>query len=48
MKFEDRKDAGIQLAEALEKFRSEEPFVFALSKGGVVLGAEVAKNWMLL
>jgi len=44
MKFEDRKDAGIRLAEALEKFKSEEPVVFALSKGGVVLGAEIASK----
>jgi len=44
MKFEDRKDAGIRLAEALEKFKSEEPIVFALSKGGVVLGAEIARK----
>ena len=42
MKFEDRKDAGMLLAEALEKFKSEEPIVFALSKGGVVLAAEIA------
>lgn len=42
MKFENRKDAGIRLAEALEKFKSEEPIVFALSKGGAILGAEIA------
>lgn len=42
MKFKDRKDAGIRLAEALEKFKSEEPIVFALSKGGAILGAEIA------
>lgn len=44
MKFEDRKDAGIRLAGALEKFKSEEPVVFALSKGGVVLAAEIARK----
>jgi len=44
MKLEDRKDAGIRLAEALEKYKSEEPIVFALSKGGVVLGAEIASK----
>lgn len=44
MKFEDRKDAGVRLAEALEKFKSEETIVFALSKGGVVVGAEIASK----
>ena len=44
MKFDDRKDAGMRLAEALEKFKSEEPVVFALSKGGVVLAAEIASK----
>lgn len=44
MKFEDRKDAGVRLAEALEKFKSDEPIVFALSKGGVVLAAEIASK----
>lgn len=42
MKFENRKDAGLRLAGALEKFKSEEPLVFALSKGGLVLAAEIA------
>ena len=42
MKFENRKDAGLRLAGALEKFKSEEPLVFALTKGGLVLAAEIA------
>jgi len=40
--FRDRKDAGIRLANALEKYRGQEVVVFALPRGGVVLGAEIA------
>ena len=40
--FRDRKDAGIRLANALEKYRGQEVIVFALPRGGVVLGAEIA------
>lgn len=41
--FSDRADAGRQLAEALEGFRSAHPLVLALPRGGVVVGAEIAR-----
>jgi len=44
MLFKNRKDAGIQLAEALEKFQREDVIVLALPRGGVVLGAEIANK----
>ncbi len=40
--FQDRKDAGIRLAAALEGYRGQDVIVFALPRGGVVLGAEIA------
>lgn len=43
MHFRDRSDAGIQLAHVLRKFRGENGIVYALPRGGVVLGAEVAR-----
>lgn len=44
MLFKDRKDAGIQLAERLSHFRGRENIiVLALPRGGVVVGAEVAR-----
>jgi putative phosphoribosyl transferase len=42
--FKDRADAGKQLARALEKFRAANPLVLALPRGGVVVGAEVART----
>ena len=42
MGFADRTDAGRQLAEALKRFRGQEAVVYALPRGGVVLGVEVA------
>jgi len=42
--FKDRKDAGIRLADALEEYRGQDVIVFALPRGGVVLGAEIAKK----
>ena len=44
MLFTDRKEAGILLAEALEKYRGEDIVVFALPRGGVPLGVEIAKK----
>ncbi len=44
MLFQDRKDAGIRLADALEKYAGEDAVVFALPRGGVELGAEIAKR----
>ncbi|MGH7197003.1 MAG: phosphoribosyltransferase [Candidatus Saccharimonadales bacterium] len=42
MRFADRKEAGALLAEKLQKYR-EHAVVYALPRGGVVLGAEIAK-----
>ncbi|MDD2522620.1 MAG: phosphoribosyltransferase family protein [Anaerolineaceae bacterium] len=44
MLFQDRKDAGARLAQALEIFSNQDVVVFALPRGGVVLGAEIAKK----
>jgi len=40
--FRDRKDAGSKLARVLEPYREESPAVFALPRGGVPVGYEVA------
>jgi len=40
--FRDRRDAGGKLARALEPYREELPAVFALPRGGVPVGYEVA------
>lgn len=42
--FRDRVDAGKKLAEELKKYKSEGMVVYALPRGGVVLGAEVARE----
>lgn len=44
MLFKNRKDAGIKLADALEKYKGEDVIVLALPRGGVVLGAEIANK----
>lgn len=41
--FRDRQNAGRQLAQALERFRSKCPLVLGLPRGGVVVGAEIAR-----
>ncbi|PSH63007.1 phosphoribosyltransferase [Phyllobacterium brassicacearum] len=41
--FEDRADAGRQLANALRRYRGEDVVVLALPRGGVAVAAEVAK-----
>lgn len=41
--FENRSEAGKRLALALEEYRHEKPIVLALPRGGVPIGAEIAK-----
>lgn len=41
--FQDRRDAGIRLAAALEHLKPEDPVVLALPRGGVPVGYEVAR-----
>ena len=43
MHFRDRADAGEQLAQALKKYQRQDGVVYALPRGGVVLGAIVAR-----
>ena len=40
--FQDRQDAGLQLAAALERFRSSNPLILALPRGGVPVAFEIA------
>ena len=42
--FEDREDAGRRLAERLAPYAGERPVVFALPRGGVPVGAKVARS----
>lgn len=44
MLFEDREDAGRQLARALVKYKSRHPAILALPRGGVPVAAEVAEQ----
>jgi putative phosphoribosyl transferase len=41
--FRDRRDAGRRLGERLEPYRAEQPDIVALPRGGVPVGAEVAR-----
>lgn len=41
--FADRADAGRQLAAVLERYRSADPVILALPRGGVPVAAEVAR-----
>ena len=41
--FEDRKDAGKRVGEALESYRDRDPLVLAIPRGGVEVGYEAAK-----
>ena len=43
MIFESRQQAGILLAKKLKKFRNSNAIVYALPRGGVIVGAEIAK-----
>ena len=44
MIFRDREDAGKKLAHALLSYKGQEIVVYALPRGGVVLGAEIARE----
>jgi len=44
MFFEDRGDAGRQLAERLARYKEDCPVVFALPRGGVPVGAEISRS----
>ena len=44
MLFRDRNDAGRQLAARLASFRGSDPVVLALPRGGVPIGAEIART----
>jgi putative phosphoribosyl transferase len=41
--FRDREDAGRRLAERLARYQGENPMIFALPRGGVPVGYEVAR-----
>lgn len=41
--FNDRKDAGKQLAHALQKYKDKKPLVLAIPRGGVEVGYQVAR-----
>lgn len=47
MKFKNRQDAGRLLAGAIKEYRGKKVVVFAFSRGGVVVGAELAKKLMV-
>src|SRR5438874_7072838 len=42
--FEDRREAGRRLAAALKEFRGSDSLIVAVPRGGVVVGAEVARE----
>lgn len=42
--FEDRKDAGLQLAERLARYKGKNVIILALPRGGVPVGYEVART----
>lgn len=44
MQFKDRVEAGRKLAEALRKYKGEDAVIYALPRGGVVLGYEIARD----
>lgn len=41
--FKDRTDAGRRLAKRLESFKGKDVVIYALPRGGVIIGAEIAK-----
>lgn len=44
MRFRDRSEAGVRLAELLSQYRGAQPLVLALPRGGVAVGFEVARS----
>lgn len=44
MYFKDRQDAGARLAEALKQYAGKDLIIYALPRGGVVLGAILSKQ----
>lgn len=44
MIFKDRQEAGIYLAEKLEKYKNSDAEVYALPRGGVVVAAQIARQ----
>ena len=44
MRFNNRVEAGKSLAEALKTYKGEDVVIYALPRGGVVLGYEIAKE----
>ncbi len=44
MYFKDRADAGKKLSKALEKYRNKDAVIYALPRGGVILGKEISKQ----
>jgi predicted phosphoribosyltransferase len=44
MSYANRQDAGKRLARALRRFKGKDTIVLALPRGGIVLGAEVARE----
>ncbi len=43
MMFRDRSDAGRRLAERLETYRTQDPLVLAIPRGGVPVGCEISR-----
>ena len=44
MHYKNRKQAGQLLAQAVEKYKGEDAVVYALPRGGVEVGAEIAEQ----
>jgi putative phosphoribosyl transferase len=43
IRFRNRSDAGRRLAKALDRYRDQDVVIYALPRGGVVLGVEIAR-----
>ena len=42
--FENRAEAGLQLAKALKSYENEHPIILAIPRGGIIPGAIIAKK----